>query len=91
LELEKLVTEVVSKQSYRRSSNHLEIIGAIPVPRSTAHRWVVQSQCDQIHTGKEIFDLLLGGRTGYKRRPDQAIGQTKCSADKCRKKGSYSS
>jgi hypothetical protein len=74
LELEKLVTEVVSEQSYRRSSNHLEIIGAIPVPRSTAHRWVVQSQCDQIDTGKEPFDLLLADGTGYKRRPDQEMG-----------------
>jgi hypothetical protein len=91
LELEKLVTEVASEQSYRRSSNHLEIIGAIPVPRSTPYRCVVQSQSDQIHTSKEIFDLLLGDRTGYKFRPDQEIGQTKRNADKCRKKGSYSS
>ena len=73
-ELEKLVTEVVSEQSYRRSSNHLEIIGSIPVPRSTAHRWVVQSQCDRIDTGKETFDLLFADGTGYKRRPDQKTG-----------------
>ena len=58
-ELEKLVTEIVSEQSYRRSSNHLESIGSIPVPKSTAHRWVVQSECDQIDTGKETFDVLL--------------------------------
>jgi len=62
-EMEKLVTEVVSEQGYRRSSNHLEIIGSIPVPRSTAHRWVVQSQCDRIDTGKETFDLLYADRT----------------------------
>ena len=73
-ELEKLVTEIVSEQSYRRSSNHLESIGSIPVPRSTAHRWVVQSECDQIDTGKETFDLLLADGTGYKRRPDQKAG-----------------
>ena len=36
LELEKLVTEIVSEQSYRRSSNHLESIGSIPVPKGTA-------------------------------------------------------
>jgi hypothetical protein len=73
-ELEKIVTEVVSEQSYRRSSKHLESIGSIPVPRSTAHRWLVQSQCDQIDTGKETFDLLLADGTGYKRRPDKEIG-----------------
>ena len=73
-ELEKLVTEIVSEQSYRRSSNHLESIGSIPVPKSTAHRWVVQSECDQIDTGKETFDLLLADGTGFKRRPDQKAG-----------------
>lgn len=73
-ELEKLVTEIVSEQSYRRSSNHLESIGSIPVPKSTAHRWVVQSECDRIDTGKETFDLLLADGTGYKRRPDQEAG-----------------
>lgn len=73
-ELEKMVTEVVSEQSYRRSSSHLGIIGNIPVPKSTAHRWVVQSQCDQIDTGKETFDLLFADGTGYKRRPDKDEG-----------------
>jgi hypothetical protein len=73
-ELEKIVTEVVSEQSYRRSSSHMEIIGGIPVPKSTAHRWVAQSQCDQIDTGKETFDLLFADGTGYKRRPDQDKG-----------------
>ena len=73
-ELEKLVTEIVSEQSYRRSSNHLESIGSIPVPKSTAHRWVVQSECDQINTGMETFDLLFADGTGYKRRPDQDSG-----------------
>ena len=73
-ELEKMVAEVVSEQSYRRSSSHLDIIGQIPVPKSTAHRWVVQSECDQIDTGKETFDLLLADGTGYKRRPDQETG-----------------
>lgn len=74
LELEKLVTEIVSEQSYRRSSNHLESIGSIPVPKSTAHRWVVQSECDQIDSGKESFDILFADGTGYKRRSDKDEG-----------------
>lgn len=68
-ELEKMVAEVVSEQSYRRSSSHLEMIGQIPVPRSTSHRWVAQSDCDQIpeHEGK--LDILFADGTGYKKRP----------------------
>lgn len=60
--------EVVSEQSYRRSSRHLETIGDIPVPKSTAHRWVVESPCDEIDTGTETFDQLFADGTGYKRR-----------------------
>ena len=73
-ELEKLVTEIVSEQSYRRSSNHLENIGSIPVPKSTAHRWVVQSDCGRIDTGRETLDVLFADGTGYKRRPDEEAG-----------------
>ncbi len=73
-ELEKIVTEVVSEQSYRRGSNHLDIIGDIPVPRSTAHRWVAQSDCDRIDTGDDTFNLLVADGTGYKRRPDTEAG-----------------
>lgn len=70
-ELEKIVTEVVSEQSYRRSSSHLFTIGHIPVPRSTAHRWVAQSDCDQIGQPQERLDQLFVDGTGYKRRPDE--------------------
>jgi hypothetical protein len=41
-ELEKMVAEIVSEQSYRRSSSHLSTIGSIPVPKSTAHRWLLK-------------------------------------------------
>ena len=73
--LEKLVVEIVSEQSYRRASDHLERIGAIPVPRSTAHRWVVESDCDQITQPVEAVPTLLVDGTGYKRRPDPAAGK----------------
>jgi len=73
-ELEKLVTEIVSEQSYRRSSSHLQSIGSIPVPKSTAHRWVVQSDCDQLDSGQETFELLFADGTGYKRRVDREAG-----------------
>ncbi len=73
-ELEKMVIEVVSEQSYRRSSSHLKTIGHIPVPKSTSHRWVVQSDCDQIDTGTNTFDQLFADGTGYKMRCNQEEG-----------------
>ncbi len=69
-ELEKIVAEVVSEQSYRRSSSHLDIIGCIPVPKSTAHRWVAQSGCDHINPDHGTFKFIYADGTGYKRRPD---------------------
>jgi len=70
-ELEKMVAEVVSEQSYRRSSSHLDIIGQIPVPKSTAHRWIATSDCDAIEEHKDTLDILVADGTGYKRRPDE--------------------
>jgi hypothetical protein len=70
-ELEKVVAEVVSEQSYRRSSSHLDIIGQIPVPKSTAHRWIATSDCDKIDTHEDTLDILFADGTGYKRRPDK--------------------
>lgn len=69
-ELEQLVVEVVSEQSYRRSTSHLEKIGSIPVPKSTAHRWVADSNCDAIDTGTDTMALLFADGTGFKRRPN---------------------
>ncbi len=73
-ELEKVVMEVVCEQSYRRSSNHLETIGQIPVPKSTAHRWAAKSDCDQLDTGTETFDQLFADGTGYKQRCNKEAG-----------------
>ena len=73
-ELEKTVVEVVSEQSYRRGSRHLETIGNIPVPKSTAHRWVADSHCDDMDTGIETFDQLFADGTGYKKRCNKEEG-----------------
>ncbi len=73
LELERTVTEVVSEQSYRRSSAHLMRIGEIPVPKSTLHRWVADSDCDELKWPRGIHYLLADG-SGYKRRPDPVLG-----------------
>jgi hypothetical protein len=67
-ELERIITEVVSEQSYRRTSQHLETIGNIPVPHTTLHRWVMKSDCDEIKQNKKVQTIVADG-TGYKVKP----------------------
>lgn len=68
-ELERMVAEVVSEQSYRRTSRHLDLIGEIPVPKSTAHRWVMESDCDELRVDGKAVGIVVADGTGYKRRP----------------------
>jgi hypothetical protein len=75
-ELEKMVAEVMSEQSYRRGSDHLDRIGEIPVPKSTAHRWVMESDCDECSTSDQTLDQMLADGTGFKRRFVAGTGQT---------------
>jgi hypothetical protein len=70
-ELERVVIETVAEQSYRRSTNHLDTIGVIPVPKSTAHRWVAQTSCDELNWPQEKLPILMADGTGFKRRPDE--------------------
>jgi len=72
-ELEMVVTEVVSDQSYRRTSRHLDLIGNVPVPRSTLHRWVMESDCDELKIDGRVVDTLFVDGTGYKRRPSDGM------------------
>jgi hypothetical protein len=74
-ELEQLVVEVVSEQSYRRTTSHLDKIGSIPVPKSTAHRWVADSDCDAIDSGTDTLSLLFADGTGFKRQPAPEEGR----------------
>lgn len=73
-ELERVVTEIVAEQNYRRLSRHLTLIGEIPVPKSTAHRWVMASNCDEVTSDGKRSALLFADGTGYKRRPDPKRG-----------------
>ncbi len=65
-ELEKIVAEIVSEQSYRRSSQHIEAIGGIPIPHTRLHRWVMKSDCDKIDAKGRVQTLISDG-TGYKK------------------------
>ncbi len=67
-ELEKIVAETVSEQSYRRSAQHLETIGSLPLPHTTLHRWIMKSSCDEINLNKRV-DTLMADGTGYKAHP----------------------
>ena len=68
-ELEKIVVEVVSEQSYRRSSSHLNTIGSIPIPRNNLHRWVMDSDCDEIDPAGKSVETMIGDGTCYKQDP----------------------
>jgi len=74
-ELERAVVETVSEQSYRRGSRHLRTAGCIPVPKSTAHRWVARSDCDEMESGTDTMGLLFADGSGYKRRPSKGEGK----------------
>jgi hypothetical protein len=41
------------------------------VPKSTSHRWVAQSDCDQIDDSDKTFNMLFTDGTGFKRRPNK--------------------
>ncbi|HEV8492599.1 MAG TPA: hypothetical protein VGR76_10015 [Candidatus Angelobacter sp.] len=71
-ELERIAVEVLSEQSYRRGARHLAVAGEIPVPKSTLHRWVVQTQAAEWKAPAEPLTALLADGTGYKRRADPA-------------------
>jgi len=75
-ELEQVAVEVVSEQNYRRASRHLDVVGQIPVPKSTLHRWVVDSQASQWELPEEKPPILMADGTGYKRRPQPAAKLT---------------
>lgn len=74
-ELEKVVMEVISEQSYRRTSRHLDIVGEIPVPKSTAHRWVTRSGCDELPVDGNMVNAIFADGTGFKRRPNPEEGK----------------
>lgn len=76
-ELVRTVVETVSEQTYGRAAGHLETIGLVPVPKSTAHRWVAESGADRIRINRDTFvEHLFADGTGFKRRPDPAAKVT---------------
>ena len=63
------VMETVADTSYRRGSHQLDVVGEVPVPKSTMHRWAASLEWPfQEREGKEF---LLADGTGFKRQPGQ--------------------
>jgi hypothetical protein len=68
-ELLKQVVEAIADTSYRRGSDQLKILGDVPVPKSTAHRWAATVH---LPTNKSRGDPFLGADgTGFHKQPGQ--------------------
>lgn len=66
-ELEKVATELVSEQSFRRSRDHLKSVGSIEVPHTTLHRWFSSTDAAEIPLNKRCKTLVADG-TGFKQK-----------------------
>ena len=74
-ELEKLIVEAAAKDSYRSASQSLDAIGLIKVSSSTAWRWVIQTDCDEIDSSSRVNSTgtpmqIIADGTKFKGRPD---------------------
>ncbi len=67
-ELEKMVVDIVSEQSFRRSAKAIEDISGINIPHTSLHTWFVTTESDKISKKKRVQTLLSDG-TGYKKHP----------------------
>ena len=57
-ELEQLTIDAVSKDSYRRAVESVDAIGFVNIPYRTAHRWVMQSNSDELNVTGELRGQL---------------------------------
>ena len=79
-ELEQLVIDAVSKDSYRRAVQSVASTGFVRVSHSSAHRWVMESDCDELDfSGKTTKDSgavqILPDGTGFKGRPKSGAAE----------------
>ena len=73
-ELERVAVETFSEQSYRRGTDNFLKIDVVPVPRSTGHRWVMQTQSGACDQQREDVAVVMADATGFTRRPDAKDG-----------------
>lgn len=68
-QVHRLVVEAVADTSYRRGSHQLNVLGAVPVPKSTMHRWV--AEIGEPRSESEGDYYLFADGTGFKRQPGE--------------------
>jgi hypothetical protein len=73
-ELERVAVETFTEQSYRRGTDNFLKIGVVPVPRSTGHRWVMETESGACGQKREDVAVVMADATGFKRRPDAKTG-----------------
>jgi len=73
-ELERVAVETFSEQTYRRGTQNFLKIGVLPVPRSTGHRWIMQTESGACDQKREDVAVVMADGTGFKRRPDAQTG-----------------
>lgn len=69
VQLEQKAMEAVADTSYRRGSHQLDVLGEIPVAKSTMHRWAAKLELPKMESEGEPF--LLADGTGFKRQPGE--------------------
>ena len=78
VELEQIVGEFITEQSYRRTGQHLKIVGNLEIPKSTAHDWIKATRSDVVAQQLEFeFAQILPDGTGYKKRPEKPGGSNR--------------
>lgn len=70
-ELERIVAETVSEQSYRRSVAHLDTIGSIAVPKSTMNRWIMETDCAELSVSSRLCSVWTSDGTKFKKQPEK--------------------
>lgn len=78
-ELEQLVIDAAVKDSYRRSVETVGAQGFVRISHSAAHRWVMESDCDQLDFSSKIKDdqaiQLVPDGTGFKGVPNNGAAK----------------
>jgi hypothetical protein len=57
-ELEKVIVEAVSENTYRRGVKSISDHGLIDIPHRTAQDWLIRTDCDEIELSKDVVSSM---------------------------------
>ena len=66
-EFEKVCMETVAKESFRKSTQTIQMHRTAKFNHRTLHRWFVKTKSDEIKVSHSDLNVLLGDGTGYKK------------------------